>query len=125
MGKQARLANEEKMKAGILQVRVGPKERARDRKLREKQGGIFLPVPKGSTPFTVTESQALFGQAREIKNEVREGKRANVAVDLQEELDRKNIPEAQPVFLEALVDAATHIVRARIFPRHDAGGGSE
>lgn len=124
MGAKARKANREKMEAGILQIRVGRKERARERKEREKRGGIFLPVRKGERPFTAAESRELFGAARTIKEEVAAGLRPNVEVDLQEELDRKNIPEAGPVFIDALVDAATHIVRPRLLKRHDGGGGS-
>ena len=93
MGKLARLRAQEKMEAGILPIRIGVRERARDRKAREAARHVKIPFPKGAKPIRADELHALFDKAHEINAEVAAGVRAPVPVDLEEELLDPVTPE--------------------------------
>jgi hypothetical protein len=73
MGKLQRASAQERLQAGILTIRIRPKERARDRKAREARQRIFLPVAKGSKPLTALECDEVFGQARRAKEKMEAG----------------------------------------------------
>jgi hypothetical protein len=103
-----KLAAKERLEAGVIPIRIG-RERARDRKARERKQGILIPVKKGDKPVGKGELQAALDQARTIKQEVEMGLRAPVPVDLEaEQLE----PLGDETFA-ALKDAARSVMNTR------------
>jgi hypothetical protein len=100
MGKLARRNAEEKLLRGEIPIRIGRKERAKDRKAKERQSQIWLPVTKKEAPLTAAEQEEVFASARQVKAEVASGKRPAGVVDLGE----VGIPEMSPEMVGRLAD---------------------
>jgi hypothetical protein len=96
--------------AGILPIRIGPKERAKDRKARENKQKIFLPVPKNSEPLTALEQHEIFDRARKAKNDMRDGKRPVEPV----ELDGEALDVAGPTLISIFEEAIQHLPMPRL-----------
>lgn len=84
MGKEARRHAQEKMLRGEIPIRIGKKEKARDRRKRETESRIFMPVKKGEQPLSKLEQRETFARSRKIKEDVAAGVRAPDPVDLGE-----------------------------------------
>lgn len=108
MGKEARRRAEEKLQAGMIPIRFGPKNTAKARKRRARPP-TFMPIKKGEKPIRREEVRQSFDAARKVRAEVAEGRRPGGEVDLgEEELDA-----VAPEFALALAD----VVMQRTGPR--------
>jgi hypothetical protein len=89
---------EERLQRGEIPIRIGRRERARDRKAREKKSRIWLPVVRGEKPLTAAEQEEVFARARQVKAEVASGARSAEPVTLAD----VDVPEAQPEAVDLL-----------------------
>lgn len=113
MGKEARLRAQERMEAGIIPIRFGRKQRAKDRKREIKSSHIRFDFPRGTKPITKEEKDDLFEKARRVKTEIAQGIRPPVPVELAD----VDLPAASQAHIDLLAESVHVAMQTPFFNR--------